>query len=170
MKKTLLAVVFTALFASQTFAEPQTYKENEIEEIALKIHHETEQGGYELLSVVDLKKMIDDKENFVLIDAHPENQFNEAHIASANNFEFQGKFTRNWKDDVVGGSEDAYKALVGDNLNRKVVVYCGGNKCGRSNTAALWTKELGYHHVYRVTSGIKGWQDAGFPVVQSAKK
>jgi rhodanese-related sulfurtransferase len=54
-------------------------------------------------------------------------------------------------------------------LNHKVVVYCGGNKCGRSNTAAMWTKELGYHHVYRVTSGIKGWQDAGFPVV-SAKK
>ena len=57
MKKTLLAVAFTALFASQAFAEPQTYKENEIEEIAMKIHHEADQGGYELLSVVDLKKM-----------------------------------------------------------------------------------------------------------------
>jgi rhodanese-related sulfurtransferase len=169
MKKTLLAVMFTALFASQAFAEPQTYKENEIEEIAMKIHHEADQGGYELLSVADLKKWIDDKENFVLIDAHPENQFKEASIAGATNFEFQGTFTRHWKDDAVGGTEDAYKALLGNDLNHKVVVYCGGNKCGRSNTAAMWTKELGYHHVYRVTSGIKGWQDAGFPVV-SAKK
>lgn len=169
MKKTFLAVTLTALFASQAFAEPQTYKENEIEEIAMKIHHEAEQGGYELLSVVDLKKMIDDKEHIVLIDAHPENQFNEAHIAGANNFEFQAKFTRNWKNDTTTGSEDAYKALLGDKLGQKVVIYCGGNKCGRSNTAALWTKELGYHHVYRVTSGIKGWQDAGFPT-ESTKK
>lgn len=169
MKKTLLALAFTSLFASQAFAEPQTYKENEIEEIAIKIHHEADQGGYELLSVIDLKKMIDGKENFVLIDAHPQNQFNEAYIEGADNFEFQGTFTRKWNVDAPAGSEDAYKALLGDNLNRKVVVYCGGNKCGRSNTAALWTKELGYHHVYRVTSGIKGWQDAGFPV-QAAKK
>jgi rhodanese-related sulfurtransferase len=169
MKKTLLAIAFTALFTSQAFAEPQTYKENEIEEIVMKIHHEADQGGYELLSVVDLKKMIDDKENFVLIDAHPQSQFNEAYIAGASNFEFQGTFTRKWDEDAPGGTEDAYKALLGEKLNQKVVIYCGGNKCGRSNTAALWTKELGYHHVYRVTSGIKGWQDAGF-AVQSAKK
>ena len=169
MKKTLLALAVTALFASQVFAEPQTYKENEIEEIVMKIHHDVDQGCYELLSVTDLKKMIDSKENFVLIDAHPQIQFNEAYIAGATNFEFQGKFTRNWKDDVADGSEDAYKALLGNNLSKKVVIYCGGNKCGRSNTAAMWTKEFGYHHVYRVTSGIKGWQDAGFPV-ESAKK
>ncbi len=169
MKKTLFALAFTALFASQAFAEPQTYKENEIEEIAIKIHQEADHGGYELMSVADLKKMIDDKENFVLIDGNSTVQFNEAHIAGANNFEFQAKFTRNWKEDVLGGTEEAYKALLGDKLGQKVVVYCGGNKCGRSNTAALWTKELGYHHVYRITSGIKGWQDAGFPVESSKK-
>lgn len=169
MKKILLAVTFTTLFATQTFAEPQSLKENEIEEIALKIHHEAEQGGYELLSVGDLKKMLDEKESFVLIDAHPEMQFNEAYIQGANNFEFQGTFTRHWKDDAPMGSEEAYKALLGHDMNKKIVVYCGGVKCGRSNTAAMWTKELGYHHVYRVISGIKGWQDAGF-AVQSAKK
>ncbi len=169
MKKTLLAFALTAFFASPLFAEPQTLKENEIEEIVMKIHHEADQGGYELLSVGELKQMLDEKEHLVLIDAHPQNQFDEAYIAGANNFEFQGKFTRNWKDDVVGGSQEAYKALLGHDLNKKIVVYCGGNKCGRSNTAAMWTKELGYHHVYRVTSGIKGWQDAGFPV-QTAKK
>ncbi len=63
MKKTLLAFAFTSLFAVQAFAEPQTYKENEIEEIAIKLHHEADQGGYELLSVGDLKKMLDEKEN-----------------------------------------------------------------------------------------------------------
>ena len=47
MKKTLLALAVTALFASQVFAEPQTYKENEIEEIVMKIHHDVDQGGYE---------------------------------------------------------------------------------------------------------------------------
>lgn len=169
MKKTLLAIALTSLFATNVFAEPQTLKENEIEEIVMKIHHDTNQGGYELLSVTDLKKMLDEKENIVLIDAHPKNQFDEAHVVGANNFEFQGTFTRHWKDDAPAGSEEAYKALLGDNLNRKIVVYCGGNKCNRSNTAALWTKELGYHHVYRVTGGVPAWRDAGFPI-ESAKK
>ena len=109
------------------------------------------------------------KENFVLIDAHPKNQFDAAYIEGADNFEFQGTFTHKWNEDALGGSQEAYKALLGDSLNRKVVVYCGGNKCGRSNTAALWAKELGYHHVFRMTSGIKGWQDAGFPIKTTQK-
>lgn len=169
MKKTLLALAFTSLFATQAFAEPQTLKENEIEEIVLKIHHEADQGGYELLSVTDLKKWIDEKESFVLVDAHPQNQFNEGHIAGATNFEFQSTFTRHWKDDTAGGNEEVYKALLGHDMNKKIVVYCNGTKCGRSNTAAMWTKELGYHHVYRVASGIQGWKDAGFSV-ETAKK
>ncbi len=169
MKKTLLALALTGLFASQAFAEPQTLKENEIEEIVMKIHHEADQGGYELMSVAELKQMFDTKEDFVLIDAHPKDQFDTGFIDGANNFEFQGKFTNHWKDDALGGTQDAYQAILGHDKNKKVIVYCGGNKCGRSNTAAMWTKELGYHHVYRITSGIKGWQDAGF-AVQTAKK
>ena len=169
MKKTLLALALTTLFAAPTFAESQNFKENEIEQIVIKIHSEATQGGSELLSVGDLKQMLEGKESFVLIDAHPKAQFDAAFIGGANNFEFQGKFTHKWSEDALGGAQDAYKSLLGDDLNKKIVVYCGGNQCGRSNTAAMWTKELGYHHVYRVTSGIKGWQDAGFPV-ESAKK
>jgi rhodanese-related sulfurtransferase len=169
MKKTVLVFALTALFTSPIFAESQTLKENEIEEIVVKIHHEAEQGGYDLLSVNELNQMLASKENFVLIDAHPKNQFDLAYIDGADNFEFQGTFTHKWNEDAPSGSQEAYKALLGENLNRKVVVYCGGNKCGRSNTAALWAKELGYHHVFRMTSGIKGWQDAGFPVKTTQK-
>lgn len=169
MKKTVLVCALTALFTSSVFADPQTLKENEIEEIVIKIHHEADQGGYDLLSVNELNQMLASKENFVLVDAHPKSQFDAAFIEGADNFEFEGTFTHKWSDDAPNGSQDAYKALLGENLNRKVVVYCGGNKCGRSNTAALWAKELGYHHVFRVTSGIKGWQDAGFPVKTTQK-
>mgnify|MGYP002776537148 CR=1 FL=1 len=100
---------------------------------------------------------------------YPKNQFDAAYIEGADNFEFQGTFTHKWNEDAPSGPQDAYKALLGENLNRKVVVYCGGNKCGRSNTAALWAKELGYHHVFRMTSGIKGWQDAGYPIKTTQK-
>ena len=44
MKKTVLIFALTALFTSPIFAESQTLKENEIEEIVVKIHHEAEQG------------------------------------------------------------------------------------------------------------------------------
>lgn len=169
MKKTVLTLALAALLTSTVFAEPQTLKENEVEDIVIKIHDEAQQGGYELLSVNALNQMIASKENFVLIDAHPKAQFDSAFIDGASNFEFQGTFTHKWHDDAPGGSQEAFKTLLGDNLNRKVVVYCGGNKCGRSNTAALWSKELGYHHVFRVSSGIAGWQDAGFAVKTNQK-
>jgi len=71
MKKTVLVFALTALFTSPIFAESQTLKENEIEEIVIKIHNEAEQGGYGLLSVNELNQMLASKENFVLIDAHP---------------------------------------------------------------------------------------------------
>jgi rhodanese-related sulfurtransferase len=171
MKKSLFAFVFASVFSASLFAADAAVplKENEIEQIVIKIHNEANHGGYELLSVAELKQLIDEKENFALIDAHPEDQFNVGYIEGATNFGFQPKFTHKWHDDALGGTKEAYKELLGDNLSRKIVVYCGGNQCERSHTAALWTKELGYHHVYRVTSGIKGWQDAGF-AVQTSKK
>ena len=168
MKKSLLTLILITLFSASLFAaeSPATtsLKENEIEQMLIKIHNEAIQGGYELMSVADLKQLIDNKESFVLIDAQPKEHYNSAFIEGAKNFEFQGTFTRDWSADAIGGSKAAYQELLGHDMNKKIILSCGGLKCTRSNTAALWTKELGYHHVYRVVSGIKGWQDAGYPV------
>lgn len=164
MKKSLLtSLVLIALFSTRLFADEISAKENEIEQILIKIHNQVEQGGYELMSVADLKQLIDNKESFVLIDAQPEEHYNSAFIEGAKNVEFQSTFTRDWKADA-SGTQAAYQELLGHDLNKKIILSCGGLQCERSNTAALWTKKLGYHHVYRVASGIKGWQAAGYPV------
>jgi len=163
MKKSLLALIIVTLFSTPLFAAESPVKENEIEQMLIKIHNQASQGDYELMSVADLKQLIDSKESFVLIDAQPKEHYNSAFIEGAKNFEFQPTFTRDWNMDA-SGTQAAYQELLGHDLNKKIILSCGGLQCERSNTAALWAKELGYRHIYRVASGIKGWQDAGYPV------
>jgi rhodanese-related sulfurtransferase len=168
MKSFPLILILFILLTSRLFAaelsENDSLKENEIEQIVIRIHHEATQGGYELMSVTTLKQLVDNKENFVLIDAQPETHYNRAFIDGAKNFEFQGKFTGDWQTDEAAGTETEFKALLGDDRNKKIILSCGGLQCKRSHTAASWVKKLGYRSVYRVTSGIKGWLAAGYPI------
>lgn len=166
MRSVLLAVAVAALFlgSSGAFAdEAKPLKEHELEQITMKVANETVQGGYKLLSVADLKNMTEAKEDFVLVDAHPKWEFDLAYVAGANNFGFESKRTGKWAEDAMGASQDAYKALLGKDPNKKIVVYCGFNKCGRSHNAATWARQLGYKNVYRMPGGITAWKDAGFP-------
>jgi len=159
----LFMLLTSRLFAAE-LSENETFKENEIEQIIIRIHNETLQGKYELISVATLKQLFDNKENFVLIDAQPASHYNKGLIDGAKNFEFQGTFTGDWKTDVKTGTQPEFKALLGDDRNKKIILSCGGLQCKRSHTAASWAKKLGYNAVYRMASGIKGWQDAGYPI------
>ena len=48
------------------------------EEAAIKLANETLQGGYQLVSTKELQEMLDDGEDFLLIDAMPaEDSFNK---------------------------------------------------------------------------------------------
>ena len=64
---------------------------------------------------------------------------------------------------VPGATQEQYKAALVEDLNKKIVIYCGFTKCGRSHNAAMWAKSLGYTNVYRAPGGITAWKDAGFP-------
>lgn len=159
----LFMLLNSRLFAAE-LSENDTFKENEIEQIVIRIHHEILQGEYELMSVATLKQLVDNKENFVLIDAQPAGHYNKGFIDGAKNFEFQGTFTGDWQADVTTDTQAEFKALLGDDRNKKIILSCGGLQCKRSHTAASWAKKLGYNSVYRMASGIKGWQEAGYPI------
>jgi rhodanese-related sulfurtransferase len=166
LKKTLIAAVATVFAlsgASTAFAGNSLLLETATEAIALKLANEVQQGGYKLVSAAELKKMIDAKEDMVLIDAHPPEEFVLAYIAGATNFGFQSNRNGKWEEDALGKSQDDYRKVLGPDLNKKIVIYCGFTKCGRSHNAAMWAKQMGYTNLYRAPGGISAWMDAGYP-------
>ncbi len=174
MKKQLIttAVLALSLVTVPVQAGNSLVKETDVEAIVLKVANDTMKIGYKLISVADLKDMIDIQEDFILIDAHPQNEFDLAHIDGAINFGFQSKRVGKWEDDVAmpgNPSQEDYAAALGADKNKKIVIYCGFTKCGRSHNAAAWAMELGYTNIYRAPGGISAWMDAGYPYKTNIK-
>lgn len=165
---TILIFVTTGVLAGNSLL-----KETDIEAVALKVTKETLEAGYKLLSVAELKQMIDIKEDFVLIDAHPIEEYNLAYIAGARHFGFQSNHSGDWEKDVAmpnSPKQEDYRAALGTDNNKKIVIYCGFTKCGRSHNAAFWAKKLGYTNVYRMPGGISAWKDAGYAYKSNLNK
>jgi len=110
------------------------------------------------------KALIAAKEDMVLIDAHPPEEFVLAYIEAATNFGFQSNRNGKWEEDALGKTQDAYRKALGPDLNKKIVIYCGFVKCGRSHNG-----QLGYTNLYRVPGGISAWMDAGYPYKTNLK-
>jgi thiosulfate/3-mercaptopyruvate sulfurtransferase len=167
MNRTLTAGLLCLAVAAVPAAHALTSISNEtdIEAVALKVANETVQGGYQLISMEEVKRMLDAGEDFVLIDAHPRWEFEMAYVDGAKHFGFQSNHVGTWEEDVTDGSptQDDYRAVLGPDLDKKIVIYCGFTKCGRSHNAALWAKQLGYTNIYRAPGGITAWKDLGYP-------
>ena len=170
MKNPFKHALLTTLFASCALlaggAQAGTLNvELDFEKVAIKLANETVKGGYKLITAEELKKMIDAKEDFVLIDAHPRWEFEMGYIDGAKNFGFQSNMVGNWDKDMADGprTQDDYRAVLGPDLNKKIVIYCGFTKCGRSHNAATWARRLGYSNVYRMPGGITAWKEQGYP-------
>lgn len=166
MKKTLivtLAATFVLSGMGAAQAGNSLLPETATEAVALKLANEVQQGGYKLISVADLKKAVDAREDFVLIDAHPPEEFVLAYVGGAINFGFQSNRNGKWEEDALGKTQEAFRQVLGADLNKKIVFYCGFTKCGRSHNAAMWAKQLGYTNLYRAPGGISAWVDAGYP-------
>ena len=174
MKKNLITFLITSLIwiTTDISAGENLLKETDVEAAALKVAKETLEIGYKLLSVAEVKQMIDTKEDFVLIDAHPTDEYDLAYIEGAQHFGFQSNHSDDWEKDVAmqgNLSQDNYRAVLGDDKNKKIVIYCGFTKCGRSHNAASWAKKLGYTNLYRMPGGITAWKDAGYPYKTNVK-
>jgi len=158
----LLGGIF--IFPASGIAGEKMLKESDVQLIAINLARQAIEGGYGLITIDELKALMDSKEDFVLIDAHPRREFVLGYIEGATNFGFQSRHSGEWKKDLDiegGASQDEYRMVLGDDLNKKIVIYCGFTKCGRSHNAAWWAKFMGYTNVYRAPGGITGWKDAG---------
>ena len=141
----------------------QFQQEVKTEQAAVKLANETVDGTYKLVTAEQLKKLLDDGEDLLLIDAMPaEESYNKGHISGAANFVFPKEVMDQWNEDVMGGrKQEEFEQLLGEDKDRKIVAYCGFVKCARSHNAAICARQLGYTNVYRFPGGIYAWRGAG---------
>ena len=95
-----------------------------------------------------VKAMLDEGEDFDLIDVREESEFAAGHLPRAIHL---GK----------GVIERDIETKVPD-LGRPLVLYCGGGY--RSALAADAIQKMGYANVISMDGGFRGWREAGYPL------
>lgn len=164
----LIALIGLVLsgFTCPAIADDQFEKEVEKEKEAVKLVREVQMGGYDVITTPDLKDWIDEKKEVVIIDTMPfEASYKKAHLPGAKQFLFPIPDMKEWNTtETDGKTKEDYLTLLGPNLDRPIVVYCGFVKCTRSHNGALWAKKLGYKNVYRYPGGIFAWKGAKYPI------
>jgi rhodanese-related sulfurtransferase len=104
--------------------------------------NEAKKGIVEI-NVSDLKKMLESREDFSLIDVRDKQDADKGMIPQAVN--------------VSRGMLEHNIDQVTTDKNRKIVLYCGGGS--RSALAAVSLKRMGFKNVISLASGYKGWKE-----------
>jgi rhodanese-related sulfurtransferase len=99
-------------------------------------------------TIPELKKRLDAKEEFHLIDVREDHEWAAGHIPGAKHLS-RGIIER----DIEGQIPDR---------EAEILLYCGGGY--RSALVADNLQKMGYRNVVSVDGGWRGWVGAGFPV------
>lgn len=100
------------------------------------------------LSVHEVKEWITRGESFRLVDVREESEWSKGHLPDAIHL---GK----------GIIERDIEQTIPD-MSALIVLYCGGGF--RSALAADNLQKMGYVEVRSMDGGIRGWQQAGYPI------
>jgi rhodanese-related sulfurtransferase len=103
----------------------------------------------------ELQKLIEANKDVTIIEALPQEEFEEGHIAGA---------IRMTKSEV-----DALAPQLLPNKNAKIVVYCANLECNASPAVAGLLTSRGYVDVSDYKEGKADWIAAGLPIVTAAK-
>jgi rhodanese-related sulfurtransferase len=161
----IVAALCFCLFAAAAAPGPAVAlwgsSEVETEKAAVTFARETARGGYQIITAEELKKMMDEKKDVLIIDTMPfEASYKKNHIPGATQFEFPVPEMTSMDD----ATKESFEKFLGQNRDRVLVFYCGFTKCTRSHNGAMWAVKLGYKNVYRQPGGIKAWIEAKYPV------
>lgn len=111
-------------------------------------------GDYPVVTTDHLKAMIDEKQDFLLIDARTPEEYAEAHIVGAVN--------------VPEKTFDSASAQLPADKAKLIVLYCNGVKCGKSKRVAKKVEPLGYTAIAVYNEGMPVWEERGLPIVTGA--
>lgn len=163
-----LLVPVVLCFGNNAFAfgDSKFEKEVKTEASAVKLLREVQRGGYDVISTEELHMAIEAGEDLLIIDTMPyEDSYKKNHIPGAKQFLFPIPDMAEWDTEETEGKSIAdYESLLGEDKNKKIIVYCGFVKCTRSHNGAMWASKLGYKNVYRHPGGIFAWKGAKFDV------
>ena len=129
-----------------------------IEQASMKLVDTVQNGGYELIGTEELNAWVTEGKEMIIIDTMPADSYAKGRIPGALNAELP----KTGMADVTAEQREAFTALLGDDKDVPVVVYCGFVACERSDVGAVIAKELGYNNVYRCPGGIVAWENAGY--------
>jgi thiosulfate/3-mercaptopyruvate sulfurtransferase len=160
-----ILILGLAQFA-HAFGKDKFEEELEKEQGAVKLVREIQRGGYDIVTTEELKKMLDEKKDILVIDTMPfEDSYKKEHVPGAKQFLFPIPDMLAWDAKETGGKTlEDYKALLGPDTEKPIVIYCGFVKCTRSHNGAVWAKKLGYKNVIRYSGGIFAWKGAKYPI------
>ncbi|MGJ0483332.1 MAG: rhodanese-like domain-containing protein [Methylomicrobium sp.] len=102
----------------------------------------------------ELKKMQDNREDFLLLNVLSEDSFHKGHIPGS-------------KNAPVSGSQFLQKvaSLAGpQGKDRPIVTYCAGFHCNASREASNHLTTAGYKRVSAFEGGMEDWINAGYPI------
>jgi len=103
------------------------------------------------VSISDVKKMIDAKEQIILLDVRDKNEIiDEGIIPGATN--------------LSRGMLEFKAAMMIPDKNARIIVYCGLDL--RSPLATKTLNDLGYKNAVNMVGGLKAWKEAGYPLVK----
>ena len=160
-----ILILGLASFA-HAFGKDKFEEELEKEQGAVKLVREIQRGGYNIVTTEELKKMLDEKKDILVIDTMPfEDSYKKEHVPGAKQFLFPIPDMVTWDTKETGGKTvEDFKALLGPDVEKTIVIYCGFVKCTRSHNGAVWAKKLGYKNVVRYPGGIFAWKGAKYPI------
>lgn len=99
----------------------------------------------------ELKKLLDSRAQFLLVDSRVQQEFKDGHIPRAIN--------------VVDKDMEAHKAKFPADKSHPIIFYCNGYpKCVRSLNGAKMAMSWGYKNLSVYTAGIPEWEQKGFPI------
>jgi rhodanese-related sulfurtransferase len=168
--KIVLSLIVVGLFlmglASLLSAKNKFEKEVEKEQGGVKLVREVQMGGYDLITTKELKDLIDSDKDILIIDTMPfDASYKKAHVPGSKQFLFPISDMKAWDTKETDGKTiDDFKALLGPDISKPIVIYCGFVKCTRSHNGAMWAKKLGYKNVFRYPGGIFAWKGADYPI------
>lgn len=105
------------------------------------------------LSREKLLEMLENKEDFKLLEVLSEEDYKEGHIPHAISI-------------PVNNLEEKTPQIIPDKKS-KIVVYCSSFTCTASSGAARKLQSMGYSNVFDYKGGKKDWVSADLPLVTS---
>lgn len=106
---------------------------------------------YPVIGTEELKSLLDTKDKFVLIDARTELEYAESHIVNAIN--------------IPDKKLDKNIALLPQDKNSLLIIYCNGVKCGKSKRLAQKLEPLGFTNIRIYLDGIPVWEEKNLPLI-----